>query len=250
MELSLTDKNVLITGSTRGIGFEIAKRFHEEGCNVIINGRNKYDLDKAQSKLRGSRILCLDFGNHKETEEKVKLIMDKIKSLDILVCNVGNGKSVQPGNENYYEWQNVFSANLWPTTNAIESCKKYMKRDSGSIICISSICGLEVINGAPITYSVAKAALNAYVKGISRPLGKDGIRINAIAPGNILFEGSTWQHKLDDNPEIVEKMLKNNVTLNTFGRPIDIANLVLYLSSPISNFVTGSIFTLDGGQIH
>tara|TARA_Y100000589_G_C26773856_1_gene474942 strand:- start:237 stop:614 length:378 start_codon:yes stop_codon:yes gene_type:complete len=125
-----------------------------------------------------------------------------------------------------------------------------MKRDSGSIICISSICGLEVINGAPITYSVAKAALNAYVKGISRPLGKDGIRINAIAPGNILFEGSTWQHKLDDNPEIVEKMLKNNVTLNTFGRPIDIANLVLYLSSPISNFVTGSIFTLDGGQIH
>jgi len=250
MELSLADKNVLITGSSKGIGFEIAKKFHEEGCNVIINGRDKYDLEKAQSKLRGSRALCLDFRNFTETQEKIKVIMENIKYLDILVCNIGNGKSVPPGQENYHEWQKVFSANLWPTTNAIENFKNYIKKDSGAIICISSICGLEVINGAPITYSVAKAALNAYVKAISRPLGKDGIRINAVAPGNILFEGSTWQSKLEKNPDNVEKMLKDNVTLNTFGKPIDIANLVLYLSSPISNFITGSIFTLDGGQIH
>ena len=250
MELSLVDKNVLITGSSKGIGFEIARRFHEEGCNVIINGRDKYDLEKAQLKLKGSRALCLDFGNFKETQEKLKVIMENIKYLDILVCSIGNGVSVPPGKESYDEWQNVFSANLWPTTNAIENFKNYIKKDSGAITCISSICGLEVINGAPITYSVAKAALNAYVKGISRPLGKDGIRINAIAPGNILFEGSTWQSKLEKNPDNVEKMLKDNVTLNAFGKPIDIANLVLYLSSPISNFITGSIFTLDGGQIH
>ena len=73
MELSLVDKNVLITGSSKGIGFEIARKFHEEGCNVIINGRDKYDLEKAQLKLKGSRALCLDFGNFKETQEKIKV---------------------------------------------------------------------------------------------------------------------------------------------------------------------------------
>lgn len=250
MHLSLANKNVLITGSSRGIGFAIAEKFHEYGCNVILNGRNTYDLEKAQLILQGSHSFCSDFGNYEETLSKISNLMEWLKEIDVLVCNIGNGRSVPPGEEKYNDWQQIFSSNLWPTTNAIELFKKYIKKDTGSIICISSICGVETIQGAPITYSVAKAALNAYVKGMSRPLGKEGIRINAIAPGNILFRGSTWQEKLKKNNIEVKKMIEENVSLNCFGDTDDIANLVLYLASPLSKFITGAILTADGGQIH
>lgn len=250
MRLSLANKNILITGSSRGIGFAIAEKFHKYGCNVILNGRNDTDLKNAQLLLKGSHSFCSDFGNYDETLLKTSNLMERYKEIDVLVCNIGNGRSVIPGEEKYNDWQKTFSSNLWPTTNAIEIFKEYIKKDTGSIICISSICGLETIKGAPITYSVAKAALNAYVKGMSRPLGKKGIRINAIAPGNILFEGSTWQDKLKNNPIEVKSMIKENVSLNCFGDTDDIANLVLYLASPLSKFITGAIFTADGGQIH
>ena len=95
----------------------------------------------------------------------------------------------------------------------------------------------------------SKAALNAFVKGISRPLGKDGVRINAIAPGNILFKGSNWEKKINADSVNVYSMIEKEVPLGSFGNAEDIANLACYLSSSISNFITGSIFTIDGGQV-
>ena len=142
------------------------------------------------------------------------------------------------------------SLNLWSTTNVVNASREALSVSKGVIVCISSICGIEVVPGAPITYSAAKAALNAYVKCISRPLGQDGIRINAIAPGNILFEGSTWQDKVNNNPSFVKEFLANNVSLSKFGTPSDIASLSLWLASPSASFCTGSIFVADGGQIH
>ena len=102
---------------------------------------------------------------------------------------------------------------------------------------------------APVTYSAAKAALHAYVRGIARPLGKIGVRINAVAPGNILFESSVWSRKLNENKESVEAMLMRDVAMGSLGEPRDIANLVAYISSSRANFATGSIWALDGGQI-
>jgi len=109
---------------------------------------------------------------------------------------------------------------------------------------------LEVIAGAPVTYSAAKAALHAYVRGIARPLGKLGIRINAIASGNILFDGSVWSRKLSENKPAVQTMLEKEVALNRLGIPQDVANLAVYLTSPRAGFATGGIWTLDGGQVH
>jgi NAD(P)-dependent dehydrogenase (short-subunit alcohol dehydrogenase family) len=117
-------------------------------------------------------------------------------------------------------------------------------------VCISSICGLEVIPDAPVTYSAAKAALHAYVRGIARPLGKRGVRINAVAPGNILFDGSVWSCKLAEDNPAVGAMLSKDVALGRLGSPEDVASLVAYLSSPRSGFATGSVWTIDGGQVH
>ena len=112
--------------------------------------------------------------------------------IDILVCNVGSGASVPPGQETAAEWHRVMDLNLFAATNTIEAVRPIMQRGRGdrAIVCISSICGLAAL-GAPVTYSAAKAALNATVRGLARALALEGIRINAIAPGNIVFEGGS-----------------------------------------------------------
>jgi NAD(P)-dependent dehydrogenase (short-subunit alcohol dehydrogenase family) len=170
--------------------------------------------------------------------------------LDILVCNVGSGRSVPPGEETYEEWQRVFALNLWSTTNTVEAASEALAASRGVIVCVSSICGHEVVPGAPVTYSAAKAALQAYVRGIARPLGKQGIRINAVAPGNILFDGSVWSRKLAEDAGAVQTMLERDVALARLGTLRDVAELVSYLASPRATFATGGVWTLDGGQVH
>ena len=169
--------------------------------------------------------------------------------LDILVCNVGSGGSVPPGHETAAEWHRVFGLNLWSATNAIEAAKDALCGSRGAIVCISSICGVEVVPGAPVTYSAAKAALNAYVRGIARPFGKDQVRINAIAPGNILFDGSVWDRKARENPMAMAQMLERDVALARLGDLQSIADWAAWLASPRCNFVTGQIYVVDGGQV-
>ena len=249
MNLDLAGKTALITGSSKGIGFAIAKTLHEEGCLVALNGRNKDALLKSSSRLQGSYAIC---GDVTKIVDARTIVSDAVKSLDrldILVCNVGNGKSVLPGSETPDEWKRVFELNLWSATNMIEASRSALEKTNGVIVCISSICGSEVVFDAPLTYSAAKAALNAYIRGIARPLGRQGIRINGIAPGNILFEGSDWEVKKNQNEESLNHFLRENVALGEFGKLQDVANLVAYLASPLARFATGAIWTLDGGQL-
>lgn len=131
----------------------------------------------------------------------------------------------------------------------VEMGRSALAKSRGAIVCISSICGQEYIPGAPLTYSTAKAALNAYVRGVARPLGKDGVRINAVAVGNMLFEGSVWGDKLSQDAVGVAHMLERDVALAKLGTPQDIANLTLWLASSAALFCTGSIFVADGGQV-
>lgn len=250
MQLELAGKKALVTGSSKGIGRAIAEALHAEGCKVALNGRNPSDLAAAIAALPGAIAVA---GDVTRPEEAQRIVSDAIKSfgqLDILVCNVGSGRSVPPGEETAEEWQRLFALNLWSTTNTVEAAREALAASKGVIVCVSSICGLEVVPGAPVTYSAAKAALHAYVRGIARPLGKLGIRINAVAPGNILFEGSVWARKLQEDASAVEIMLEHNVALARLGTPREVAELVAFLASPRSGFASGAVWTLDGGQVH
>ena len=250
MEFNFSGKSVLVTGSSRGIGKAIGEAFLENGADVIFNGTNLNKLQELKDELNiDSKFLMK--GDVRDVTQVNNLILEAesvLKKIDIIVCNVGSGRSVRPGEENYSEWQRVFNQNLWSTTNVVEAGKAALKKTNGSFICISSICGHEVIDNAPITYSTAKAALNFYIKAISRPLGKEGIRINGISPGNILFKGSTWEEKLKDNTNNIDYLLRN-VPLSKFGKTSDISNTCLWLASENSTFCTGSIFAVDGGQL-
>jgi 3-oxoacyl-[acyl-carrier protein] reductase len=239
-----------VTGSSRGIGRTIAGTLNSEGCKVCINGRNRDDLIKVAKTLPGSVIAQGDVRDPHEAQNIVKEVIASFGRIDILVCNVGDGSSVKPGEESHEEWGRVFAINLWSATNMVEAAGSALTESKGSIVCISSICGLEVVPSVPLTYSAAKAALNTYVRGIARPLGSKGIRINAIALGNILFEGSIWSQKLADDTDTIKQMLKRDVALKQFGTPKNVAELVAYLVSARSSFATGGIWTLDGGQVH
>jgi 3-oxoacyl-[acyl-carrier protein] reductase len=250
MQLDLAGKKALVTGSSRGIGRAIAEVLHGEGCRVVLNGRNVDDLALTSAKLPGTMLVAGDVTQPNEARRVVADAVGLLGGLDILICNVGSGRSVPPGDETYDEWQRVFALNLWSTTNTVESAFEALAASRGVIVCVSSICGLEVVTGAPVTYSAAKSALHAYVRGIARPLGKQGIRINAVAPGNILFDGSVWSRKLAEDAAAVKIMLEREVPLASLGRPRDVADLAVYLASPRAGFATGGIWALDGGQIH
>lgn len=250
MQLDLSGKTALVTGASKGIGWAIAQTLHDEGCRVALNARNAGDLSAATAQLADAIGVVGDVTQPAEARRIVAEVLSTFGRLDILVCNVGSGRSVPPGNETADEWQRIFAINLWSTTNSVEAAREALAASKGVVVCISSICGLEVISGAPVTYSAAKAALHAYVRGIARPLGKQGVRINAVAPGNILFDGSVWSRKLAEDTPAVQAMLSKDVALGSLGTPADVACLAAYLASPRSGFASGSVWTLDGGQVH
>ena len=249
MELNLADKVVLVTGSSKGLGYSIASAFIREQCHVVVNGRTTTQVAEAARKL-GERATAraADVTDQRSCEGLVNDVLSEHGRLDVLVCNVGSGDSVKPGCETPASWQESIEINLYTASNMVRATADALSKSRGAIVCISSICGQEVVVGAPVTYSAAKSALNAYVRGISRPLAERGVRINAVSPGNLLFETSVWQKKLNEEPDRIADMLDQEVAMKRLGSPDEISNFVVFLVSDCSSFATGSIFTVDGGQ--
>ena len=251
MKLELEGRVALVTGASRGIGLAIAQAFAVEGAQVALVARGRDSLEQARAAIDGQTSCHLaDVTDPNAAIALVREVEKQHGRIDILICNVGSGASVPPGQETPAEWRRVLDLNLFATTNMIEAAWPVMRRGTSdrAIVCISSICGLAAL-GAPVTYSAAKAALNATVRGLARPLAADGIRINAVAPGNILFEGGTWSRKLAENRAGVEDMLEREVALRRLGTPAEIADIVSFLASPRATFITGTVVVADGGQL-
>ena len=253
MNLGLEGKKVLVTGSSRGIGFEIAKCFLEEGATVGLVARGTNDLNMAQETL--SRIFgdqnvfgwkC-DVSDQDNVIELRQKILSVWGSLDSLVLNVGSGKSILEPIPESNNWSKVWKTNFDSSLHLCRESTKYLLiSENSSIVFISSICGIESL-GAPTDYSVAKSALISFSKNLARKVAPQ-IRVNVVAPGNIYFPEGTWDLKIRENESNVAKMLENEVPLKRFGKPKEVADAVVFLSSERASFITGATLIIDGGQ--
>ncbi|MFK7825800.1 MAG: SDR family NAD(P)-dependent oxidoreductase [Oligoflexales bacterium] len=254
MDLKLNDKVVVISGSSKGIGLGIAETLLTEKCKVVITGRNIDHLKKAEFNLVNrfgqEALLAIqsDFRSPTKVKNMINQVTNHFGKIDILVCNVGSGTSSSEALPDEDSWESTFQTNLNSAVYAVRLSLPYLeKRTNSNIIFVSSIAGSEVI-GAPTGYSVAKSAINSLSKNLAIKLGSKGIRVNTISPGNILFPGGTWEAKVRDDKQKVQCMLNEKVPLGRFGNPREIGDVVAFIASDRSSFITGSNFYVDGGQ--
>lgn len=253
MDLDLKDRVALVAGSSRGIGKAIAAALLHEGCRVCISGRDPSIVRETANQLRScfpeSSLMesTGDFTCTGVIEAALDAIERRWSRFDIVVGNIGTG-SGQPGYlRDESEWERFFNLNFFGNVRLAQAAIPRMKARGGSILFISSIVAVEA-TAAPLPYSAAKAALLNYAKNLSRLLAQLQIRVNCIAPGNILFPGGSWERHLENRRESVEHYIEQEVPLKRFGTPEEIAAFAAFVVSPRSSFATGSCFVIDGGQ--
>ena len=244
------NKNIIIIGGTRGIGLSISNKFlHDKNIVHIISRNKDVKLEKDLQGLFGSKVFfynCDATLSDEMSDTRAKILKKSNNNIDIVICNVGNGtgsnKYLQPDDEWNESWQTNFNSSIFSARIFLDDLIK----SKGVLLFITSIAGSEDL-GAPISYSVAKSAIESYSKTLARRLGPD-VRVNTVAPGNIFFEGGTWDKKLKENPTAIKKMLESQVPMKRFGKPEEVAELVSFICSDKATFITGSCFVIDGGQ--
>lgn len=254
MDLKLTGKVVLVAGSTRGIGRAIAAAFLAEGASVTVTGRDEKTLASTAaelSKAGGTDRVHTFVGDLTDThicEECVKTTIGQWHRVDVLVSNIGEGTGSVGWATDDEEWRYKLDQNFYSALRIVRAVIPHMtKARQGSIVITSSIAGVEAL-GAPTPYSVSKAGLVVMAKDLSRELGPYNIRVNVVAPGNILFPQGTWDQKLLRDQDGVLNYVRKEVPLGRFGKPEEIADLVTYLASERASFITGACVIADGGQ--
>ncbi len=250
MDLKLKDDVVFVAGSSRGIGRAIAAALLAEGARVVLTGRDEASLKKTADEL-GENTLAIagDFTNADTIAKAFENTLATFGRIDHLVANLGTGSGKPGWEQPYEEWQRLFAQNFFASVRLTQAVLPHLLANAagGSVLYISSIVAVEA-TPAPLPYSAAKAALVNYSKNLARQLGPKNIRVNTIAPGNIFFEGGSWERHLANRREQVEQMLATEVPQQRFGKPEEIASLATWLCSPAAAFTTGACFVVDGGQ--
>lgn len=250
----LTDRIALVAGSSRGIGLSIVRKFLEEGARVTITGRDEASVKTSSAALGKEfgkdRILSFtgDLTEQEAIDRLVREVNERWGGIDCVVANVGRGRLPPQTVYTQEQWNGLFVTNFHGSVRLAQTVLPLMaKRKNSSIVFTSSIAGIEDV-GSSLPYAVSKAALIAYTKVLARLAVKDGIRVNCVAPGNILFPGGAWERRRTEDPAGTDEYIQTRVPMARFGTPEEIANLVVFLSSPLSSFTTGATFIADGGQ--
>lgn len=247
MELDLRGKKALVTGGTRGIGRAIAEGFAAEGCDVGICARDAGQVQDAVNALQAMGVTAagaaIDVADAAALRLWIADMDQALGGIDIFVANVSALGTV---NEEA-SWRRSVEVDLLGTVNGINAVLPVLERSQAAAIVMIITSGAVQVFGPPTPYPAVKAANLAHMKYLSAHLAPKGIRVNAVSPGSIYFEGGVWDRRRQNEPERYERMLKLN-PMGRFGKPEEIASAVLFLASPISAFTSGTNLVVDGGS--
>lgn len=243
----LKGKVSIISGAAQGIGKEIVKKLSGAGSNIVICDIDEETLNQTKEEIRKFDVEVLGFkvdvSNYNDVQELVNKTLDKFKKIDILINNAGITRDGLLLRMSESDWDKVLNVNLKGAFNFIKAVSRPMlKQKEGVIINISSIIGI-MGNAAQANYAASKAGLIGLTKSVAKELGSKGIRVNAVAPGYIKTRMT------EALPENVKNMMLNLIPLGKFGETEDVANLVLFLCSPLSRYITGQVIQVDGGML-
>ena len=238
----------LITGGTRGIGREIAKKFAKEGCNLVLNYvSDNTDVEKIKSEFNeyGIDVLVLkaDVSVFSDCENLVKEAIEKFGKIDILVNNAGITKDTLIAMMKEDAFDKVIDVNLKGTFNVTKNVVPYMmKKRNGNIINISSVVGV-VGNAGQSNYAASKAGIIGFTKSLAKELAPRNIRVNAVAPG---FIDTDMTSVLSDK---VKENINLQIPLKRMGKAEEVANVVSFLANDESSYITGQVINVDGGMV-
>jgi 3-oxoacyl-[acyl-carrier protein] reductase len=250
MDLGLAGSHVLVAGASRGLGFAIVSNLLAEGAKVTAVGRDPESLAAASTCwLSGEphgvvSTLALDLSDPASVWPLAAYLADE-GGLDGMIVVAGSGRPT--GEPTTEAFASATANNVMPALVAVEAAGPLLgKSSSGAVVLISSVGGMEYIS-CPPEYAAAKAALLAYTSHWSRELRP--VRVNALAPGNMLTEGSVWQRRMREDPTALDEYLSREVTLGRVAQPDEVARVAVFLVSRSASFMTGATVVVDGGQV-
>ena len=241
-------KVALITGASKGIGAEIAKRLAKDGYNLILTCSSKSSLNKDLKSVEkechafGAEVFCsgFDVSKYEECEKFVENAKDRFKRVDFLINNAGITKDSLLARMEPKDFEEVYSVNLRGVFNMTKLVSKIMLRQrSGRIVNISSVVGLKG-NAGQFNYSACKAGVIGMTKSAAKEFGKRGILVNAVAPG---FIETAMTEGIEDS---AKDKIKDRIVLKRFGKVKEVASVVSFLCGEDSSYITGQVIVVDG----